>query len=62
MDGFGLRVVSDFEARAGIGAPHKPDQDGGGAQGGRSVVTKRGDSGMLVRRSKLALARFLAAK
>jgi uncharacterized protein YcbK (DUF882 family)/peptidoglycan hydrolase-like protein with peptidoglycan-binding domain len=33
-----------------------------GAKGGRSVVTKAGDRGLLVRRSKLALARFLREK
>ncbi|MDA0178741.1 D-Ala-D-Ala carboxypeptidase family metallohydrolase [Solirubrobacter phytolaccae] len=35
----------------------KPDP--GPAQGGRSVVAKRGDTGVFVRRSKLALARYL---
>lgn len=44
-------------------AHRRPDPDGtGGRQGGRSVVTKRGDRGMLVRRSKIALVRYLKAK
>lgn len=33
----------------------------GGKQGGRSVVTRRGDKATLVRRSKIALARYLKA-
>lgn len=43
--------------------PRREDpQATGGKQGGKSVVTKRGDSGQLVRRSKIALAAYLKAK
>jgi uncharacterized protein YcbK (DUF882 family) len=40
----------------------KPVVTKGDPQGGKVVVTKLGDRGLLVKRSKLALARFLAAK
>ena len=41
----------------------RTDPDGtGDRDGGRSVVTKRGDRGLLVRQSKLAIARYLKAK
>lgn len=42
--------------------PADDRKDPGGQQGGKSVVTKRGDSGLLVRRSKLAIADYLKAK
>jgi uncharacterized protein YcbK (DUF882 family) len=61
------KPVPAHNGGGGAAHPAKPQRedtrpDRGGTQGGKSVVTKRGDSGQLVRRSKLAIASYLKAK
>jgi peptidoglycan hydrolase-like protein with peptidoglycan-binding domain len=58
------RRVERVRTRAATGGTTKSTttRGGGGKRGGKVVVTKVGDRGLLVRRSKVALVRFLKQK
>ena len=57
-----LEKPANHKGGNSAGTPVKPSPGGGTAHGGAGDVIKLGDQAHLVRASKLALARFLAAK